>query len=377
MTDREGDWSAPSADVLARVREARVTDREAVVATVVAVEGSAYRRPGAKMVVEREGGGFGHITAGCLEDEVVELADDVLAAGEARIERYDLMEDEGDVWGLGVGCNGIIDVLVEPADDRYEPLIDAFGADEPIAALTVLDGDLPLGTRAYYRDGAVEGAFPDWLARGIAEPAAAMLKDGDSGSVEVAGEAGEATVFVDSIRPAPRLLVIGSGHDVGPVVDLAERNGFRTTVVGFRGGVDLEERFSEASDHVSTSPARIGDDAELEGYAVVMTHNFVDDRLAVGELLGELPYVGLMGPGERFEEMREAFEEEGRRLTDGELDALYTPIGLDLGAGSPYGIATSIVSEVLAVHNDREPAHLAEREGPIHDRREAEPPRGE
>lgn len=376
MTDREGDWSAPSADVLTRIREARATDREAVVATVVAVEGSAYRRPGAKMVVEREGGGFGHITAGCLEDEVAELADDVLAAGEARIERYDLMDEGEDVWGLGVGCNGIIDVLVEPIGERYDPLVSAVESDEPIAALTVLDGDLPLGTRAYYRDGEVSGVFPNWLADGIAESAAAMLEDGDSGSVEVAGEAGEATVFVDSIRPDPRLLVIGSGHDVGPVVDLAERNGFHTTVVGFRGGVDLEGRFPEASEHVSTSPARISDVLDLEGYAVVMTHNFVDDRLAVGELLGELPYVGLMGPGERFEEMREAFEGEGRRFTESELDALYTPIGLDLGAGSPYGIATSIVGEILAFHNDREPVHLAEREGPIHDRREAEPPRG-
>ncbi|MFC4988871.1 XdhC family protein [Saliphagus infecundisoli] len=374
MTDREGDWSAPSADVLARIREVRRAGREAVVATVVAVEGSAYRRPGAKMVVDREGGGFGHITAGCLESEVAGLASDVLAAGEPRIERYDLMDDEGDVWGLGVGCNGIIDVLVEPVDERYDPLVSAVEADEPIASLTVLDGDLPLGTRAYYRDGEVEGSVPGWFADGIEGLAARVLEDGGSESVEVAGEAGEATVFVDAVRPDPRLLVVGSGHDVGPVVDLAERNGFHTIVVGFRGGVDLESRFPEASEHVSTSPARIGDDVAPGGYAVVMTHNFVDDRLAVGELLGQLPYVGLMGPPERFEEMRDAFEEEGRQLTEGELESLYTPVGLDLGAGSPYGIATSIVSEILAVHNGREPAHLAEREGPIHDRREAELP---
>lgn len=374
MIDRE--WSVPETDVIASIRDLLEEERPAVVATVVDVEGSAYRRPGAKMVVEQGGGGRGHITAGCLEDDVLALADDVLAADEPRVETYDLMNDEDDVWGLGVGCNGIIDVLLEPVDSSYEPVATAIERGEPIGIVTGLDGDVELGARAYYRDGSIEmvsdgDGFPEWLATVIAEPAAALVEAGRSDSVTVETDDGTATVFVGGLRPPPHLVVFGTGYDVGPVVELARKNGFRVTVVGFRGAVDLTERFPAADERVSTSPAAVTEALSLdaETYAVVMTHNFVDDRLTVDELLSTaVPYVGLMGPRERFEEMLEEFDAEGRRFEAVELERLYTPVGLDLGTGSPYGIAQSIVSEVLAVANGREPRHLDEREGPIHDR---------
>src|SRR6056297_1949731 len=126
----EQDWSVPETEVLTSIRTLLDEGREAVVATVVDVEGSAYRRPGAKMLVEEGGEGLGHITAGCLEDEVFELTAEVLAAGEPRIETYDLMNDDEDVWGLGVGCNGIIEILLEPLDESYRPAVEAFEAGE-------------------------------------------------------------------------------------------------------------------------------------------------------------------------------------------------------------------------------------------------------
>jgi len=371
------DWSVPEVDVFASLRDLLAADRRAVVATVVDVEGSAYRRPGAKMVVEESGGGLGHITAGCLEDEVVDLAGAVLDADAARIETYDLMNDEDDVWGLGVGCNGVIDVLLEPLDDRFRPLVEAYEAGAPVGAAVVLDGDAPRGARAYYRDGSVTAGdgFPDRLADAVASPAAELLEAGASNTLTLETDAGTAEVFVDGVRPPPRLVVCGSGHDAGPVVELGHKNGFRVTVVGFRGAVDLEARVPGADDHLSTAPARIADAVDPDGrtYAVVMTHNFVDDRLAVEQLVDSpAPYVGLMGPRDRFEEMLEAFEEEGRTFTEADLETLYTPVGIDLGAGSPYGIATSIVAEATAVRNDRDPRHLREREGPIHDRTDVE-----
>jgi xanthine dehydrogenase accessory factor len=142
-------------------------------------------------------------------------------------------------------------------------------------------------------------------------------------------------------------------------------------VVGFRGAAAKRERFPAAEAVRSTSPARLTEayDFDEGTYVVVATHNFVDDRLAVEALLDTpVPYIGLMGPRERFEEMLEEFAAEGTEFTDDQLDRLYTPVGLDLGGGSPYGIALSIVAEVLAVANDREPKHLRAREGTIHDR---------
>ena len=378
MSESERHWSVPGADVVESIRELLAEERPAVVATVVGVEGSAYRRPGAKMVVEEDGVGRGYITAGCLEDEVIELAGEVLDAGEPRIETYDLMDDRDDIWGLGVGCNGIIDVLLEPLDSSYEPLVEAFESDRPIGVLTVLSGDVTLGAKAYYRDGELESesdsgsdAFPAWLTDSLIEPTATLVEKGKSDALTVSTDEGEATVFVDGIQPSPRLVVFGTGHDVSPVVDLAKRAGFRVTTVGFRGAVDLEARFPHADEHVTTKPGTVADGVELDDntHAVVMTHNFVDDRLTVETLVdADVPYIGLMGPRERFEKMLAEFDEEGRAFTDDELDGIYTPIGLNLGEGSPYGIATSIVAEVLAVSNGREPKHLTDREGPIHDR---------
>ena len=373
--ETDANWSVPETEVLARARALLDSDRRGVLATVIRVEGSAYRRPGAKMVIPEDGDGVGHITAGCLEDEVQGLAEEVLAAGEPRVERYDLMPeaDAGDdVWGLGVGCNGVIDILLEPLDETYRPAVAAFDEGRDLGVLTVVDGDgAHEGARAYYDPSTQEldlgEGFDADLADRVRAVAAELTARGKSDSVTIDG----VTVFVDGLAAPSKLVVVGTGHDVGPIAELGAKADFRVTVVGFRGAAAKADRFPAASEVVSTSPARMTDayDFDANTYVVVSTHNFVDDRLAVEALLEtDVPYVGLMGPRERFEEMLDDFAEEGTEFTDAQLDRLYTPVGLDLGGGSPYQIALSIVSEVLAVKNGRAPKHLKTRDGTIHDR---------
>jgi xanthine dehydrogenase accessory factor len=365
------DWSVPETDVFDRIRIALENEQDAVLATVIDVEGSAYRRPGAKMLVRPDGGGAGSITAGCLEDEVRELAVDVLAAGEPRVETWDLTGDD-DVWGMGIGCNGVITVLLEPLDDSYRPVAETRERGEDVGVATVVGGDLPAGTRAVYRPGSgFEGDLPAWLTDELGEPAERLVGEGHSDTLTVETGEGTVEVFLDGVRAPPELVVFGSGHDVAPVVELAKLVDFRVTVVAFRGVHADAERFPRADEVVSTSPGNVGEfrDWDADTYAVVMTHNFVDDRLTLDELLSTpVPYVGLMGPEKRFEELREEFAEEGRTFTEAELERIYTPIGLNLGGDTPYQIAHSIVGELLAVANDRTPAHLSRREGPIHDR---------
>ena len=369
------DWSLPETEVMAGVSDLLHADRRAVLATVIAVEGNAYRRPGAKMVVAEDGAGVGAITAGCLEDDVLALASQVLDADEPRVERFDLMEDDDDVWGLGVGCNGIIDILLEPLDDRMAPAVAAYEEGADIGVVTVIDGEgegLAAGAKGFYDpDDGVTGDLPAWLAAAVADAAAELTARGKADTLTVETDAGSARVLIDGLRAAPELVVFGTGHDVAPVVELAANVGFRVSVLGFRGAAADPEKFPAADAVRSTSPAQVREahDFDESTYAMCMTHNFVDDRLTVDELARtDVPYIGLMGPRERFEEMREDFAEEGRTFSEAELERVYTPAGLDLGAGSPYGIAHSIVAEVLAVHNDREPRHLREREGPIHER---------
>ncbi|MFB6169057.1 MAG: XdhC family protein [Haloferacaceae archaeon] len=370
------DWSVPESAVLHSVRDVLDGDGRGVLATIIDVEGSAYRRPGAKMVVPEGGAGVGHITAGCLEDEVQAVAAEVLEAGEPRVETYDLRPDaEDDVWGLGVGCNGVIDILLEPIDESYRAVVDAFDDDRDVGVVTVVDAedeaDEAVGARAYYdaADGSLspgEG-FPDGLADRVRDAVANLAAQGRANTFEVDG----ARVFVDGIAAPSDLVVLGTGHDVGPITELGAQAGFRVTVLGFRGTSATEERFPAADAVRSTSPARLHDafDFDADTHVVVATHNYVDDRLAVDELLrSDAAYVGLMGPHERFEEMLDDFADEGREFSDAELDRLYTPVGLNLGGGSPHEIALSIVSEALAVSNDRKPGHLRDREGSIHER---------
>jgi xanthine dehydrogenase accessory factor len=370
-------WSVPETEVLAAAREALTSERPAALATIIDVRGSAYRRPGAKMVIPEGGGGIGSITAGCLEDEVRSLAGEVLAEGEPRIETFDLMGDD-DVWGLGVGCNGVIDILLEPLTEDYQSVLSAFESGTDIAVCTVLESDTDetqKGDRAHYTAEQefteISGTWPDWLANATREPADTLSSRGTAETVTIENAGDSTTVFIDGIATPPELFVFGTGHDVGPVCELAKNTDFRVTVVGFRGASTTEERFPAADHILSTSPGRIHEDLTFDEntYAVVMTHNFIDDRLTIDALLDSpVSYVGLMGPRERFEEMQEDFAEEDRTFSEEELQKLYTPAGLDLGGDTPYQIAHSIVSELLVIKNDRTPRHLETREGPIHER---------
>ncbi|ATW89368.1 xanthine dehydrogenase accessory factor [Halohasta litchfieldiae] len=375
-----GDWSAPETEVLDAIVSG-ITNQQAVLATVVAVEGSAYRRPGAKMVIADDTG-IGAVTAGCLEDEVLALTEQVLADG-AHIERFDLT-GTNDVWGLGVGCNGVVDILLEPLTVEYRPVAHAHEVAEDIAVLTVLDGersDVEQGDHAFahptgaadYRGLSFETPTTDWpdeLISTLTKPTAEMLAADASDSITVNWEGKTAEIFVDSIHAPPELVVFGSGHDVVPVVELAKQVGFSVTVVTFRGAAD-NKRFSAADRVITTSPAELHESLAFDTntYAVVMSHNFVDDRLTLEELLATpVEYVGMVGSRERFREMQDAFAAEGHRFSASERDRIYTPAGLDLGGGTPFHIAQSIVTEITAIHHGRDPQHLTDQTGPIHAR---------
>ncbi|WP_415379332.1 XdhC family protein [Halosimplex sp. TS25] len=365
--DRTADWTAPDREVRATARRFLDSGEHAVLATVVAVDGRAYRRPGAKMVVAPESGGVGSVTAGCLTDSLARLADDVLADGAACLERFDLRED--DTWGLGVGCDGVVDVLLEPLDESHRPVLAS--ADEldggRIAAVAVESEDDSVDVGARWVDEGSDAS--DDLPPDVT---AAVPADVDgTATVRVETGGGSVRLFVERVTPPPRLVVVGSNADVRPVVDLARSAGFRVTVVGFRGGRATTERFPRADRVVSISPRDLRDAVNFESSdsVVLMSHNFVDDRLALGEVLETaVEYVGVMGPPDRFERLRDALASDGLELDQGDRGRIYAPVGLDLGGGSPYQVAHSIVAEVLAVQNDRDGGHLRSSSGPIHAR---------
>lgn len=379
VPDREDPWSVTKQDLIDAMRGYREAGRRAVLATVVGVEGSAYRRPGARMLVDPDRASLGAITAGCLEGPVEDLAADVLDAGTPSVHTFDLMDDEG--WGLGLGCNGIIDILLEPLDEAWDPALAELAARRPVGVVTAIgteDDRVDVGDRAFVDgdgervEGVAGGTIPEGVLGAVDAELSGLRGREGSATLDVGTDRGSVRVLLDWMTPAPDLLLFGSQNDVHPVARIGHEAGFRVVIASARGAKSDPEQFPNAHVVQSTRPTDVADVVDVPGrtYAVVMSHNALDDRLALSALLDTaVPHIGLMGPQERFEDIREDLRaDEGRELTASELARIATPVGLDLGGGEPVRIALSIVAEALAVHNGRDGGRLKAREGPIHDR---------
>ena len=369
-------WGVTEKTLRAQLRSLRSSGAAGAVATVAAVDGSAYRRPGAKLLVQDDGESLGAVTAGCLEPDAIDRGRSVIESGTPQLSTFDLRDDSADGWGLGLGCNGVIDLFVEPLDASWDPALDALADGRPVTMVTVIEseGSVPVGSRVLVVDG-TKTAVPERppIPATVFEPLADSVRQAaKAGSTRTVAADSGTTLLVDHLDPVPELLVFGSQQDVSPLVRLATQTGFHVTVHSPRGAVDAAT--FPAADTVTTGhPTTIGDAVDTDGhtYAVVMSHNLVDDRLAVETLLTEtaVPYVGLMGPRDRFERIRDRFEADEVTVDESALDRIATPIGLDLGGGSPVEISLSIVSEVLAVSNGCDGRRLSDHAGPIHPRR--------
>lgn len=375
-SDPAGNWGTSENTTMRRIETALVTEDPATVVTVTNVEGNAYRRPGAKMLVDGKGL-TGSVTAGCIQNEIQDIATVVGRSGTPRLQRFDLTDD--DQWGIGLGCDGVIDLLFEPLDERFAQVVDSYRSDVDGLSLTVIDGagrTAVVRDRLYVPDGDLSSSEYDfeWLCGKTADQIGELYHAGRAATLSVPDRSG-VRVFADPIHAPPELYIFGSGSDVHPVIEFARRAGFRVTVVPFRGGKASASEFPHADRVVSAVAPRLTESLSFSetSYAVVMSHNLIDDQLALESLLDTpVSYIGLMGPPERFEKIRDGLAIDGRYLSQSERDRIYAPVGLNLGGGAPDQIAMGIVSELLVVHNELEPQHLRRRQSPIHDRHEHE-----
>jgi xanthine dehydrogenase accessory factor len=336
-----------SAEVVSRLTELAAAGQRAALATVVHIVGSAYRRPGAKFLIEETGSTLGSVSGGCLEADVREVAQEVIATGTPSLRHYKTGADEDMVWGLGLGCNGMVDVFVQPATSG------------PFAALTGRLRELLAGDSPFALATVVDGGGPEDLGT-------MQVIEASSGRSAVQRLDGRG-VFIEVLPPPPHLLICGAGDDARPLVDYAADAGFRVTVLDHRQALLTPERFPQAARLIWARSDTSNSDVLLppaqRSRAVVMTHSLVNDRGWAQRLLAAgLPYVGMLGPRERMvailREIGAAGAEDGGRV--------FGPVGLDLGADGPRQVAISIVAELLAFEAQREPRHLNERREAIH-----------
>jgi xanthine/CO dehydrogenase XdhC/CoxF family maturation factor len=328
---------------------ARAADEPLVLATVIRTGGSTYAKPGAQMLIAADGEYAGLLSGGCLEGDLREHARDVATTGLARIVSYDLRSTTDQLFGLGAGCEGAMDILLTrvAAQEHWYPLTQmARGFREgralPIAfVVATREATVPLGL--VLADGAPRN--------GHASPAVAALEriakaPGASGVIRVA--APDVELFVTSVAPPPRVLLLGGGPDARPVATLGAFLGWRMTVVDHRATYLLPERFAAGTELVESRAADVATTVTLDDFAaaVVMSHHLDSDLAYLRALAASaVPYVGLLGPAARREKLLEDLGADADKLRA----RLRAPVGLDIGGRAPESIALSIVGEVHAV----------------------------
>jgi xanthine dehydrogenase accessory factor len=332
-------------------------DRVAL-ATVVATRRSAPRPVGAKLAISAQGELAGSVSGGCVENEVYEYAQEVLAGAPPRLLTYGISDDLA--LSVGLPCGGEIDVFVEEARRPLaERLMQIVGNSERAVVITVLSG-ADLGAELLVtEEGERIGEAPEELA----ESAPELIRRGRSGVVEVAGR----EVFADVYGPPPRLLIYGAVDTAEALSRAAQEIGWRPIVADARARFATTERLPSAAEIVVAWPdetlAQVQpDDATA---IVILTH---DDKFDVPMIIGALAtdafYIGALGSRRNQERRRERLLEEG--VDEAALERVSGPCGLDVGAQTPAETAISILAEIMAVRAGREGGRLRDAKTRIH-----------
>lgn len=368
------------AAILAAYDQIDFSHRKAALATVVRVAGSSYRREGARMLITDDGNWTGGISGGCLEGDTLKKANLTIFQQKTRIVTYDTTQDDPFQIGVGLGCKGIIDVLIEPIDpaDGGNPiqLLRKAGSRRERSALAIVTAtespDISVGTMMLmFANGDKFGRLPigdfyDFLtmcATGVLEEAAPMNTE------YLLPGIGKVSLSIEAMLPPVHLVLLGSNYDVLPLLEIGNTMGWKLTVVG---------NLHKIAKSVFDLAAVVADFAQLPAppddrtVAVLMSHDYKTDYGNLKKVLpARLPYIGLLGPRKRTERMLEDLEKEHYRIFPVQLDTLHGPAGLDLGATTPEAIALSIASEIQAVFGERSGGFLRERNAPIYERKTA------
>lgn len=341
---------------------------KAILATVVDLEGSGYRRPGARMLIDENGKSIGTVSGGCLEADVLERAKRVLQTGEPAVITYDTTKDENSPFGLGMGCRGIVRILLETIQkesDFFKLISACLNARETCRIATLIEtknSALKIGARLF------QNKLIFFLNDFSADETIELQNPSENPGIL---DLSFGKVFIETINPPLNLLLFGAGYDALPLVKFAKELGWRLTLIDHRAAWANEERFPEADEIVISRAESLPESyfSNEAAIAVVMTHNYETDKRILPRLLkSNCRYVGALGPKKRTEKILNELAETGESFTPAQLEKLFAPVGLDIGADTPEAIALSIVAEIQSVLAGRAGGFLRLRQGGIYNR---------
>lgn len=363
--------------------EAQRQGKQMALATVVHVDGSSYRRPGARMLITEDGQLTGAISGGCLEGDALRKALLVMSQQKSMLVTYDTMDEDDAKLGLGLGCNGIIQVLIEPihitSPNNPIQLLKMVAAKREKAVLVTLfslenkKAQQP-GTCLLLKKEECIAAQVPVLKEILIKDGMEVLTNGQSLFRTYHFENQQLTAFIESVEPAVSLVVLGAGNDVIPVITMADTLGWETTVIDGRANYAKPERFTPSCQVLVAKPEQVIGQLSIDELTVfvLMTHNYNYDIAMLHQLVQkQVRYIGMLGPKKKLERMIAELEEQGFYLTEQQRSCIYSPVGLDIGAETSEEIALSILSEIKAVLSGRLGSSLNTQPGTIHARNES------
>ena len=362
-------------DIVTAYEKAANECKKTALATVVLVEGSAYRRAGARMLITEDGQLTGAISGGCLEGDALRKARMVILQQEPLLVTYDTMDDDDAKLGIGLGCNGIIHILIEPINDGQTNLITLLKAAINSPSHSVFVTIFSLADRKASQPGSCLCLADGQTLRNgleilpykseLLEDAKNALYNQSSAVTTYQGY----TAFVECIKPLISLIIAGAGNDAIPLTKIAAVLGWNITLIDGRPNYGTVERFPAVKKILITKPDDALNNLEINEWTafVLMTHNYNYEITFLKELLPlHPPYIGILGPKKKLERMLNELEVNGVTITEKNQKAIHGPVGLDIGSETAEEIALSIIAEIKAVFSERNGRSLKYKTTVIH-----------
>lgn len=369
-------------EIIRSYEQAIQDGRKMALGAVVHLDGSSYRRPGARMLIDDIGQLTGAISGGCLEGDALRKALLVISQQKSKLVTYDTSDEDDATIGVQLGCEGIIQVLFEPIDHQAEVnpiklLKKAVGKRQECVLVTIFDinhkQQAQIGTCLLMEeDGTFTGdiSIPEAKDQIILDVQNAFQAR-QSKFIQYAFGDQHFTAFIEFISPPISIVIVGAGNDAIPMVNMADALGWDTVVLDGRNNLAKPERFIGACQVLVTKPEMALDQIHIDTQTafILMTHNYNYDLAMLKALVQQdVKYIGSLGPKKKLQKMLSAIADEGIELSDDQISKIYGPVGLEIGAETAEEIALSILAEIQAVFQSKNGGMLREKEDVIHSR---------
>jgi xanthine dehydrogenase accessory factor len=356
--------------------------KKSALAAVVHLDGSSYRRPGARMLVTDEGELTGAISGGCLEGDALRKAMLALSQQQSKLVTYDTNDEDDATVGIQLGCAGIIQVLFEPINpgNPGNPIqllrkVVALRQKSVLVTLFSLEdkrNEQPGTCLLMEENGNISGTIPyPELHDAIMEDVHEAMERRSSFFKNYISKNLSITAFIEFLQPAVSLVVVGAGNDAIPMMQIADSIGWEIRVVDGRSTHAKPERFVSACQVVVSKPEKVLEQIPIDEQTVfvMITHNYNYDLAMLKSLLQrKVTYIGMLGPKKKLDRMLEELRNEGMQLSKEQLESIYGPVGLEIGAETAEEIALSIIAEIKAVLSGKPGGSLRNKPDVIHSR---------